>query len=130
MKNYAVVLGILLVIGLVVYLTVDISPKPTSDKDKILMDSIKNREREILMLDSVSKILNVKKDGVIVEINRITKNTDSLELVLSKNKGKIHTSISKIKNLKKQSDEEINSIDSWDFNNYNSFFTNYFKDKQ
>ncbi len=129
MKNYAIILGILFIIGICVTLHINMSNNYQKQND-ILTDSIRSRNKELQILDSTSRLLNVKKDGVLVEINRITNNTDSLEKVILKNNGKIKNSATKISNLKKQSYEEINTIDSWSFNNYNSFFTNYFKDKQ
>jgi hypothetical protein len=129
MKNYVIILGVLFIIGVCVVLHINMSNNYQKQND-ILTDSIRARNKELQILDSTSRLLNVKKDCVLVEINRITRNTDSLENVISINNGKIKNSATKITNLKKQSYEEINTIDSWSFNNYNSFFTNYFKDKQ
>jgi hypothetical protein len=129
MKNYVIILGVLFIIGVCVVLHINMSNNYQKQND-ILTDSIRARNKELQILDSTSRLLNVKKDYVLVEINRITRNTDSLENVISINNGKIKNSATKITNLKKQSYEEINTIDSWSFNNYNSFFTNYFKDKQ
>lgn len=129
MKNYVIILGILFIIGICVVLHINMSNTYQKQND-ILTDSIRTRNNELKTLDSISQALHVKKDGVLVEINRLTNNTDSLEKVILLNNSKISNSAIKIKNLKKQSDEEINSIDSWSFNNYNSFFTKYFKDKQ
>lgn len=129
MKNYVIILGILFIIGVCVVFHIS-SVNDYQKHNDILTDSIRTRNKELKTLDSISHILNVKKDGVIVEIERITHNTDSLEKVILINNIKITNSAIKIKNLKKQSDEEINSIDSWGFGNYNSFFTKYFKDKQ
>lgn len=129
MKNYVIILGILFIIGVCVVFHIS-SVNDYQKQNDILTDSIRTRNKELKTLDSISHILNVKKDGVIVEIERITHNTDSLEKVILINNIKITNSAIKIKNLKKQSDEEINSIDSWGFGNYNSFFTKYFKDKQ
>lgn len=129
MKNYVIILGILFIIGICVVLHINMSNTYQKQND-ILTDSIRTRNNELKTLDSISQALHVKKDGVLVEINRLANNTDSLEKVILLNNGKISNSVIKIKNLKKQSDEEINSIDSWSFNNYNSFFTKYFKDKQ
>ncbi len=128
MKNYVIILGVLFIIGVCVVLHINMSNNYQKQND-ILTDSIRARNKELQILDSTSRLLNVKKDCVLVEINRITRNTDSLENVISINNGKIKNSATKITNLKKQSYEEINTIDSWSFNNYNSFFTNYFKDK-
>ena len=129
MKNYVIILGILFIIGVCVVFHIS-SVNDYQKHNDILTDSIRTRNKELKTLDSISHILNVKKDGVIVEIERITHNTDSLEKVILINNIKITNSAIKIKKLKKQSDEEINSIDSWGFGNYNSFFTKYFKDKQ
>jgi hypothetical protein len=124
--NYKYVTTIILTIGVTLLVCNLFNGRMINNMDS-LNDSLRVREKKIIALDSISKVLAIDKVNSVNVINKLTHNADSLKKIISKNDGKINNTKTKIIILNNQYNEKINSVNSWNSNNYSSFFADYFK---
>jgi hypothetical protein len=131
MKFALNILAVLLIIGCVIYTYyIHTTNSYLTSENKKLSDSITIRDIEIRKLDTISKQLNIDKSNIVNEIIKIAHKSDSLKSELDKSAGVIKKSDNNIINIKNQKNEKINAINHWGFNNYSSFFTNYFNNSK
>lgn len=127
--NYKYITTIVLTVGITLFISSLVNRK-SNNYIESLSDSLAVRNKKIILLDSMSKVYDMEKNNTTLIINRLTHNTDSLKNIIFLNDSKINNSKTKIITLNKQYNEKINFINTWNSNNYNSFFSNYFKTRK